>query len=50
MAGRRFRATATTTTSSFPPDPMSAAGGRVEGWEVVTVDLQLVGVRGRWWS
>src|SRR5512132_699077 len=50
MAGRRFRATATTTTSSFQPDPMAAAGGRVAGWEVVTVDLQLVGVRGRWWS
>jgi hypothetical protein len=32
MAGRRFTATATTTTSSRQPARMLADGGRVEGW------------------
>jgi hypothetical protein len=47
MAGRRFSATAIITTSSRHPDRVAAGGGRVQGWDAVTVVLQLVGTRSR---
>jgi hypothetical protein len=36
MAGRRFTATATTTTSSRQPPWPVAGCGRAEGWDAVT--------------